>query len=142
MHQTTHLETNLFKIENRITRYSDDRTVFSFDLLLVDFLVQLSTFDMRLCESFLFGKNGSSTLKQLVVITFLIQKYLCLFSSHPLSFGSPQMTETPQKTWLERNLFRIENKFTRYSNHMTVFSFDLVLVHFLVQLYIFDMTPY
>ena len=142
MHQTTHLETNLFKIENRITRYSDDRTVFSFDLLLVDFLVQLSTFDMRLCESILFGKNGSSTLKQLVVITFLIQKYLCLFSSHPLSLGSPQMKEILQTTLLKRNLFKIQNKITRYSNHRTVFSFDLVLFHFSAWLYIFDMSPY
>ena len=97
IHQITHFEANLFKIENKITRYSDYRSVFSFDLLLVDFLVQLSIFGMILCESFLFGKNGSSTLKQLVVITLMIQKYLCLFSSHPLNLGSPQMTKIPQK---------------------------------------------
>ena len=142
MHQTTHLEKNLFKIENKITRYSLDRTVFSFDLLLVDFLVQLSIFDTRLCESFLFGKNGSSTVKQLVVITFLVQKYLYLSSSHRLSLSlSPQMKEVLQTILLKRNLFKIQKKITRYSNHRTVFSFDLVLFHFSAWLYIFDMSP-
>ena len=72
------------------------------------------------CESFLCSKNGSSILKQLVLITFFIQKYLYLFSYHPLNFGSFKMTEILQTTHLERNLFKIENKITSYSQHRII----------------------
>ena len=73
---------------------------------------------MTPCESFLRSKNGSSILKQLMLITFFIQKYLYLFSNHPLNFGSLKMAEILQTIQLERNLFKIENKITRYSHHI------------------------
>ena len=63
------------------------------------------------CESFLFSKNGSPILKQLVLITFFIEKYLYLY--HPSNLGSFKMTEILQATRLERNLFKIETKITR-----------------------------
>ena len=72
---------------------------------------------MTPCESFLRSKNGSPILKQLMLITFFIQKYLYLFSNHPLNFGSLKMAEILQTIQLERNLFKIENKITRYSHH-------------------------
>ena len=72
---------------------------------------------MTPCESFLFNKNGSSILKQLVLITFFIQKYLYLFSYHPLNLGSFKMTEILQTTQLEGNLFKIESQITRYNHH-------------------------
>ena len=56
-------------------------------------------------------------MKQLLLITFFIDKYLYLFSYHPLNFGSLKMTEILKATQLERNLFEIENKTTRYSHH-------------------------
>ena len=56
-------------------------------------------------------------MKQLLLITFFIDKYLYLFSYHPLNFGSLKMTEILKATQLERNLFEIENKITRYSHH-------------------------
>ena len=68
-------------------------------------------------ESFLFTKNGSSILNQLVLITFFIQKYIYLFSYNPLNLDSFKMTEILQTTQLERNLCKIENKITRYSHH-------------------------
>ena len=90
---------------------------------------------------YVFSKNGSSILKQLVVITFLIKKYLYFFSYHHLNLGSRQMTDILQATQLQRNLFKIEKKITRYSHHRTMSPFDLVLVHFLFWLYTFHVTP-
>ena len=72
---------------------------------------------MTPCKFFLCSKNRSLILKQLVLITFFIQKYLYLFSYHPLNFGSLKMTEILQTKQLERNLFKIKNKITRYSHH-------------------------
>ena len=55
---------------------------------------------MTPCESFLFSKNESSLLKQLMLITFFIQKYLYLFGYQPLNLGSFKMIEILQTTQL------------------------------------------
>ena len=49
-----------------------------------------------------------------------MQKYLYLFGYHPLNLGSFKMTGILQTTQLERNLFKIEHKTTRYSHHRSV----------------------
>ena len=139
IHQTTQLERNLVQIENKITRYSHSRPLFSFYLPLVDFSVQLYIFDMKVGESFLFSKKGSSIRKQFLLITFLIQKYLHLFSYHTLNVGSLEMREIFQTTQLQRKLFEIKHEL--FIHHRTVFPLILVLRHLLVQLYIFDMIP-
>ena len=72
---------------------------------------------MTPCESFLFSKNRSSILMQLVLITFFIQKYTHLLSYHPLNLGSLKMTEILNTTQLKRTLFKIENKITSYSHY-------------------------
>ena len=64
----------------------------------------------------MFSKNGSSILKQLVMITFFIQKYLYLFSYHPLNLSSFKMTEIRKQ---QRKISEIENKITRYSHHIS-----------------------
>ena len=81
-------------------------------------------------ESFLFSKNRSLIVKQLLLMIFFKQNYLYLFSNHPLNVGSLKMIEILQTKQLERSLFESENKITRYSHHRTISSFDLVLVHF------------
>ena len=60
------------KVRRNIMYYL--KTVFSLNLVFVHVLVWLYIFDMASCESFLFGENGSSILKQLVLITPFIQK--------------------------------------------------------------------
>ena len=91
---------------------------------------------MTPCQSFLFSENGLLILKQLVLITFFIQKYLYLFSYHCLVLVSIKMIEILQTTQLERNLLKIEKKVTRHSHHRTV-SFRLgVSSFFILALYI------
>ena len=72
---------------------------------------------MTPCESFLFSKNRSSILMQLVLITFFIQKYIYLLSYPPLNVGSLKITEILNTIQLERNLFKIKNKITSYSHY-------------------------
>ena len=50
-------------------------------------------------------------------LSILIYAYLSKLTYTYLYFGSLKMTEVLKTTQLERNLFEIENKITRYSHH-------------------------
>ena len=45
-------------------------------MVLVHFYIAVYILDMKPCESFLLAKNGSSKLKQLALITFLLLEYI------------------------------------------------------------------
>ena len=48
-------------------------------------------FDMTPYESFLLIKNGSSNLKQLALVTFLLLQYLYVLSYHPSNLTSSEI---------------------------------------------------
>ena len=93
---------------------------------------------MTPCQSFLFSENGLLILKQLVLITFFIQKYLYLLSHHCLILVSVKMIEILQTTQLE--IYLKSQKRLQDIATTELFPFDLVLVHFLFWLYTFHMT--
>ena len=68
-------------------------------------------------ESFLLIKNGSSNLKQLALVPFLLLQYLYILSYHPSHLTSFEMPEILTETRLKRNLLNIERKITRYIHH-------------------------
>ena len=72
---------------------------------------------MTPCESFLLAKNGSSKLKQLVLITFLLLEFLYILSYHTSNLASSKMSDILTNTQLERKLLTIEKKITRYNHH-------------------------
>ena len=74
-------------------------------------------FDMTPYESFLLIKNGSSNLKQLALVTFLLLQDLYILSYHPLNLTSSEIPEILTKTNLKRNLLNIERTITRYIHH-------------------------
>ena len=85
--------------------------------MLAHFYIVVYILDMTPCESFLLAKNGSSKLKQLVLIAFLLLGYLYIVSYHPSNLASSKMAEILSKTQLVRKLLTIEKKITTYNHH-------------------------
>ena len=48
--------------------------------MLAHLYIAVSILDMTPCESFLLAKNGSSKLKQLALITFLLLEYIYIYT--------------------------------------------------------------
>ena len=85
--------------------------------MLGHFYIVVYILDMTPCESFLLAKNGSSKLKQLVLIAFLLLGYLYIVSYHPSNLASSKMAEILSNTQLVRKLLTIEKKITTYNHH-------------------------
>ena len=86
-------------------------------MTLAHFYIAVYILDMTPYESLLLAKIGSSKVRQLVLITFLLVEYLYMHSYHPSNLVSSKMSENLTNTQLERKLLTIEKKITRYNHH-------------------------
>ena len=68
-------EIDKYKFDYFITDFSDCFLV-PHNIILAHFYIVVYILDMTPCESVLLAKNGSSKLKQLVLITFLLLEYI------------------------------------------------------------------
>ena len=83
-----------------------------FDLVLNHFHASDYVFIITPWESMLQSNNGSSIIKQLALISFLILEYIYILSYLHCNPNSFNMYQILHATQLEKDLFKIKKKIT------------------------------
>ena len=100
-------------------------------------------------ESFFFIKNGSSKLKQLVLVTFLLLQYLYILSYHPVNLTSFIMPEILTETRLKRNLLNIRLGVSSlfmlliiiYMKYIYIYTYIYIILYY-IYTYIYEIYKY